>query len=72
MTAGEESLQQFFSRMQARYRWENSKVALIVKALQEQEIKTASALKDCWEDVKDHAGMSIGIKKMVGKELENM
>ena len=65
-----DSVKQFFASLQTKYNWDAGRVARTVKSLEENEVNTVSALKECWEDIKDELGMSIPMRKMVEKELK--
>lgn len=65
-----DSVKQFFAGLQAKYKWESGRVSRVLKALEEQEVNTVSALKECWEDVKNQLSMSIPMRRMVEKELK--
>lgn len=70
--SGIETLEQMFSKMQIKYQWDEARVSRVVKACQEQEISTAAAFKECWEEIKDALGMSVGMKRLVSEELKKM
>ena len=62
-------MKQFFSHLQEQHDWDLGRVNCIVKALEEQEIHTVTALKECWEELKSKLGMTFAMRKIVEMNL---
>ena len=69
--SGAETLDQFFSRLQKKYKWTNQgKIKAVLETLRQQEINTTEVLKELWEDVKSKLPLSIGMKIGLEEEMK--
>ena len=73
VSRGTETVEQFFSRLQKKYKWtDQGKMKAVLETLRQQEIKTTDVLKDLWEDVKSELPLSMGMKIALEEEIKRL
>jgi len=71
--SGAETVEQFFSRLQKKYKWTNQgKMKAVLETLRQQEIKTTEVLKELWEDIKSQLPLSLGMKMGLEEEMKRL
>ena len=71
--SGAETVEQFFSRLQKKYKWtDQGKMKAVLETLRQQEINTTKVLMELWEDVKSELPLSIGLKIGLEEEMKRM
>jgi len=66
-------VEQFFSRLQKKYKWTNQgKMKAVLETLRQQEIKTTEVLKELWEDIKSQLPLSLGMKMGLEEEMKRL
>lgn len=73
VSSGTETVEQFFRRLQKKYKWtDQGKMKAVLETLRQQEIKTTDVLKDLWEDVKSELPLSMGMKIALEEEIKRL
>ena len=73
VSSGAETVEQFFGRLQKKYKWTNQgKMKAVLETLRQQEIKTTKVLKELWEDVKSELPLSMGMKIGLEEEMKHL
>ena len=72
-SGGAETVEQFFARLRKKYNWtDQGKMKEVVSELRKNEINTVKVLKDLWEEVKGEIPLSIGMKRCLEVEIQNV
>lgn len=72
-SSGVETVEQFFARLQKKYKWTNQgKMKDVLFDLHSKEIRTVNVLKELWEEVKLLLPLSIGMKKCIEEEITSL
>ena len=70
---GAETVEQFFSRLQKKYKWtDQGKMKAVLETLRQQEINTTKVLKELWEDIKSQLPLSLGMKMGLDEEIKRL
>ena len=73
VSSSAETVQQFFGRLQKKYKWtDQGKMKAVLESLRQQEIKTTKVLKELWEDVKCELPLSMGMKIGLEEEMKRL
>ena len=73
VSSSAETVEQFFSRLQKKYKWtDQGKMKAVLETLREEEIKTTKVLKELWEDVKPKLPLSMGMKIALEEEMKRL
>ena len=73
VSSSAETVEQFFGRLQKKYKWtDQGKMKAVLETLRQQEIKTTKVLKDLWEDVKYELPLSMGMKIGLEEEMKRL
>ena len=66
-------MEQFFSRLQKKYKWtDQGKMKAVLEILRQQEIKKVDVLKELWEDVKSQLQLSMGMEMALEEEIKRL
>lgn len=68
-----ETLEQFFARLKKKNNWtDQGKIKAVLLDLRSKEINTVEALKELWEQVKPELPLSLGMKRILEEEIQNV
>lgn len=68
-----ETVDQLFSRLQKKHNWTNQgKMKEVLADLRSKDINTVKALKELWEDVKPQLPLTLGMKRALEEEMNNI
>lgn len=72
-SSGVETLEQFFARLKKKNNWtDQGKIKAVLLDLRSKEINTVEALKELWEQVKPELPLSLGMKRILEEEIQNV
>ena len=73
VSSSAETVEQFFGRLQKKYKWTNQgKIKAVLETLRQEEIKTTKVLKELWVDVKSKLPLTIGMKICLEEEMKRL
>lgn len=73
VSSSTETVEQFFGRLQKKYKWtDQGKMKAVLETLRQEEIKTTKVLKELWEDIKSKLPLSMGMKIGLEEEMKRL
>lgn len=73
VSSSAETVEQFFGRLQKKYKWtDQGNMKAVLETLRQEEIKTTKVLKELWEDIKSKLPLSMGMKIGLEEEMKRL